>query len=349
VENSVKDNCVKICFVYVTDQRGLGLATMSAMSVGLSQPKPCHVRIFCHKFVPEPDQRLSDAARKLGMQLTFSQIEDRAVEHHKTYNHVTTPSLLKLRAVASLTSDYDRIVFLDNDVLIFRDLEIERLPFGPMPVAAVTDIDFTDTGAQRHHDWGNPRSRGADTGNYFNSGVMIFDSRNWHDDFLADYARALDGHEHGCPYKVDCTSTDQCALNVAFENQWLKLSATYNMQGSAKFTKNWDSATIRHYSGPKKYVPLSPFRNDGRDVRFLNRIFRLLGRPTSKWALIYQLLYSLNCIRNFRMNTPTRNFLYSHELRHGPRTSPERKSLEAAKAPHRATSMDGPSSVSSPS
>jgi len=304
---------MNVCFVYVTDRQGFDLATLSAISLGMSQPRPCHIRIFCHKFLPQPSKDLADAVAKLGINLSFSPVEDAVAEQHETHGHVTTPTLLKLRAVENLVSDYDRVVFLDNDMLVFKDLEIDKLNFGAYPIAAVADMDLADTGVLRHSDWQNDPEQAADIGSYFNAGLLVFESSNWNNDFLACYEAALDRHDHGCSYKIDCTSIDQCALNLVFEDNWLRLSTTYNMQASSKFTESWKTASVRHYCGPRKYVPLSFFRSDRRDVKYLNAIHRLLGRRTSKLAILYELFHALNCIRNQRSSVAIRNLLHALE------------------------------------
>lgn len=300
---------MNVCFVYVTDRQGFDLASLSALSLGMSQPSPCHIRIFCHKFVPQPSKQLLSAVARLGIDLSFSPVEDAAAEQHQTHGHVTTPTLLKLRAVENLVSDYDRVVFLDNDVLVFRNLEIAKLKFGNFPLAAVADMDLADTGVLRTVDLQHTVKPSSDIGSYFNAGVLVFESANWHYDFLTSYEVALDRHDHGCPYKIDCTSIDQCALNAVFEDNWLRLSPTYNMQASAKFTKSWKTASVRHYCGPRKYVPLSFFRSDKRDVDYLNAIHRLLGRPTSSLAIVYELFHAVNRMRNHRGSLPIRNLL----------------------------------------
>lgn len=314
----MKDSIMSVCFAYVTDERGYDLATLSALSLGLSQPRPCHIRIFCHKFMPKAGGRFQAAAERLGIRLSFAPIEDAAAEQHQTHGHVTTPTLLKLRAVENLVATFDRVVFLDNDVLVFEDLKIEAIDFGRHPIAAVADMDLSETGVLRHADPSEP----AHVGGYFNAGFMIFDQANWGHAFLAAYEAALDAHDHGCTYKIDCTSIDQCALNTVFEDNWLELPARYNMQAGAKFTPSWKTASVRHYCGPRKYVPLSLFRSDLRDVRYLNTIHRLMGRPTSPFGAVYEAFNALNRVRNRRNSQPVRTLLRTLDARLDTRTAP---------------------------
>jgi hypothetical protein len=146
--------------------------------------------------------------------------------------------------------------------------------------------------------------------------MMIFAAENWRHEFLEQYSTGLNAHDVACPYKIRCTSIDQCALNSTFADDWLKLSVSYNMQAGAKFTQNWKTASVRHYCGPRKFIPLAPLRSDRRDVEYLNMIHEILGRPTSKLSLGYEFLHFLNSIRNFRNSSPMRNFIIAYERGH---------------------------------
>jgi hypothetical protein len=221
------------------------------------------------------------------------------VEQHKTWGHVTTPTLLKVAAVGELVGGYDRIVYLDNDILVFDDLQIAAIDFGRAPIAAVIDMDLSHTGALRDSVWAYAGGKTDSVGGYFNAGVLIFESGNWQDEFYQKYAAALDHHDIACPYKLECTSIDQCALNSIFENNWVRLSLSYNMQASAKFTRAWRTAAVRHYCGRRKVIPVSMFRNDSRDVRYLNKIRQALGRPVTPVPLLYEIPFRLNAARNY--------------------------------------------------
>jgi lipopolysaccharide biosynthesis glycosyltransferase len=141
---------MKRAFVYVTDERGFELARHSVASLALSQSEPFDIHIFCYQFSPRVPRRFSDAMADLRANLIFHDIGDAAVEGHQTHGHVTTPTLLKPLAVGKLVSDYDRIVYLDNDILVFDDLGVETINFGRTPIAAVIDMDVSDTSWLRH-------------------------------------------------------------------------------------------------------------------------------------------------------------------------------------------------------
>lgn len=306
---------MKTAFVYVTDQRGFELARHSAVSVALSQRAPCDIHVFCHQFAPGEQQALAETLAAHGKRLRLHGISDPEVENHQTCGHVTTPTLLKLAAVGEVigqgdvTGQYDRVVYLDNDVLVVKDLMLDTISFGSAPIAAVIDMDLSTSGVMRHSPWvaGGTAGTAAD---YFNAGFMVFAAGNWRGaEFQAAYAVALHRHDAGCSYKIDCTSIDQCALNSVFARSWIRLPATYNMQAGAKFTGFWKTASVRHYCGPRKFLPLAPFRSDSHDVRMLNRIRRAMRLPEQKFPLLYEVLFQCNVVRNRRPARRMQRFL----------------------------------------
>jgi lipopolysaccharide biosynthesis glycosyltransferase len=298
---------ITVAFVYLTDERGFELARHSAMSLAMSQRAPCSIHIFCYRFVPDPSSQFLQAMANLRASVVFHEISDPAVEHHQTCLHVTTPTLLKPAAVTRLVGQYDRIVYLDSDVLVFEDLMIEDIDFGSMPMAAVVDMDLTETGALHRSGRTSDNGETEVLGSYFNAGFMVFESKNWRSgEFLAQYAAALDQHNIECKYKSNCTSIDQCAMNSVFERNWVRLPMSHNLQAGAKFTRAWKTATVRHYAGGRKFIPVALFRNDSKDVRYLNRIRQAMGMPTTPFPFLFELPYRLNAARKYRNDVPMR-------------------------------------------
>ncbi len=300
---------VTSAFAYVTDERGFELTRHSALSVALSQPQPCHIYIYCYQFTPAGRESLAAVFDQYGTELRFSRIGDPDLERHQTCGHVTTPTLLKLSVAKELIGRYDRVVYLDSDMLVFDDLKVDHISFGSSPVAAVVDLDLSDTGALRRSQWVAGRDDDATTLGYFNAGLLIFASENWTDDCLDTYARALDQHDQGCDYKINCTSIDQCALNKTFEGSWLQLPASFNMQAGAKFEADWQSAAVRHYCGVRKFIPIAPFRNDSRDIRRLNAIRRILGLSTTRFSFMFEAFFRVNAMRKRRGSGAMRRLL----------------------------------------
>ena len=300
---------MKVAFAYVTDERGLELAKHSIVSVALSQPNACDIHLFCYHFSPASLAQFATDLTGLRAKVIAHTISDLEMEQHETWGHVTTPTLLKLSAVDKLFGSYDRVVYFDNDIVVFGDLKIDAIRFGASPIAAVADMDLSDTGAFRDSAWAHGGDKTNALIRYFNAGVLIFESKNWRNEFLSKYAAALDQHDIECLYKIDCTSIDQCAINSVFEDNWVKLPLSYNTQASAKFTSAWQTASVRHYCGTRKVIPVSSFRNDSRDIRYLNDIRQVLGRPKTHFPMLYELMFRLNALRNYSGDLAVRRYM----------------------------------------
>jgi lipopolysaccharide biosynthesis glycosyltransferase len=288
----------------------MGLLQHSAVSLALSQKHGCDIHIFCYRFEPHDQDVLQVALNDLGSTVTLHQIADEELERYQTRGHVTRPALLRLLAVERLIGSYDRIVYLDNDVLVLADLTIEALEFGSRPVAAVVDMDLTRTGAIMVG--GGHSSTAGRPPQYFNSGFLICEAKNWRPramEFRDRYVSALQQHDLRCPYKIACTSIDQCAANSIFSGEWLALPVSYNMQATAKFTPYWRTASVRHYCGLRKFFPASLFRNDGRDIALLNQIRRRLMLPRAGVPLCYELPFRFNFARKYLRNKELRRFI----------------------------------------
>jgi lipopolysaccharide biosynthesis glycosyltransferase len=297
-------------FIYVTDIRGFDLALYSAMSVALSQGSHCNICIYCHKFMPAQAAMLTHAFARVGTNLLFHDISAPELEDRPMPPHIKKTALYKLYAVDKALEEFEVVTYLDNDILVFGKLDIKDIECEDKSMAAVVDMDLSETGVLRRLN-GRVATAGGQQFHYFNSGVMFFFKKNWNGShFLTKYREALDIHDIKCKYKISCALTDQCALNMTFEGMWHRLSCTYNMQASAKFTSFWQSAAVRHYCGPRKFLPISLFRSDRRDIQHITNVRNALGLPPGRYLYIaFDILYKLNYLRNYHRSHSIKRLL----------------------------------------
>ena len=137
----------------------------------------------------------------------------------------------------------DRVIFLDADMLVNKDLgELWAIDLGDAPVAAVNDY-FTpylntretigrptncDRVPEKSLPVPNYRELGlSGAAGYFNAGVMLINLARWRElDVLhqaLDLLRAHRAHVRYC---------DQYALNVLFSEQWLPLDPRWNQNSN---------------------------------------------------------------------------------------------------------------------
>lgn len=271
--------------VWVTDERGLGLAEHSVAVALLTQgATPC--LIFCVGFEPPVATNLTAAAERRGNIVEYRRLAQREVSQklytaRESHKHVSPAAASKMDALWALKGEFDRALYVDSDVLLMEDFGLERVEFDGLALAAV--YDFGKVG-ELGDDVGF-HTRCAENGlspHYFNSGVLAVDLSALSELHVDAYQDALSQHRKRCGYNPSCSCVDQCAWNMAFAWKWKRLSIADNFQACAIFNDGWRKAKARHYVGPIKFIPIKKWRNDKRDTDLIRSAQIALGLPPAK-------------------------------------------------------------------
>jgi lipopolysaccharide biosynthesis glycosyltransferase len=200
-------------------------------------------------------------------ELRLRHIENRFCNVAIWPSHLTSASLLRLR-LPSVLKDIDRVVYLDCDLVVLKDIttlyDTDLLGF---PLAAC--LDFWLTGAPpfappgwdvgKWHKFLSEVVRLADTKSYFNAGVMVMDLKRFRDTSLIHSAeRFLEQTNYGTPF------VDQEALNHVVDGAFVRLDSRWNILAALGHSDPW----IVHYAGPSK-----PWSCEGRRITLWNRQF----------------------------------------------------------------------------
>jgi hypothetical protein len=162
------------------------------------------------------------------------------------YARLLLPELVPLR----------RILYLDADVLVLRNLEeIHEMALDGCLAAAARDLvpTFGERFGERCAAFGLEPG-----GAYFNSGVMLIDLEGWRRERV--HMRAFE--ELGSGKRFDCA--DQCALNLVMHGRIKRLPALWNSfyQLCSSDDHDWDESRVIHYASPWKpwlyYDPRPP-------------------------------------------------------------------------------------------
>lgn len=154
-------------------------------------------------------------------------------------------ALLRLKLNTYMSKTYQRILYLDSDVLAESNCkEIFEIELHGKPFGAVESIAMLP--------WINKKSASylssigmTKTASYFNSGVMIFDWKKTLNNNLLAHSFSLLKQNPNFPFQ------DQDALNAAANGNWQKLSHHWNV---TKKTADYLSLkpTFRHFNGRLK-------------------------------------------------------------------------------------------------
>jgi lipopolysaccharide biosynthesis glycosyltransferase len=220
-------------------------------------------------------------------ELRLRQIENRFHRAAIWPSHLTAATLLRL-LLPSVLNDIDRVVYLDCDLVVLKDIttlyDTDLLDF---PLAACLDFWLTGAppfappivgwGVEEWHKFLSEVVRLADCKAYFNSGVLVMDLKRFRNTGLINAAEEFLEQTN---YKT--VFVDQDALNHVINGAFVRLDSRWNVLGNrsetdlnnadckiaASVAPSHSDPWIIHYAGPYK-----PWSCEGRQVMFWNRRF----------------------------------------------------------------------------
>jgi lipopolysaccharide biosynthesis glycosyltransferase len=205
-------------------------------------------------------------------------------------DHASTSAYLRLLLPKLLPDAIDRVLYLDSDLLVRRDVgQLWKVPHAGAPVVAVQDYGMPwfdaarvsrDFALQRKYlVSARPVANYAELGlrgeaPYFNSGVMVMDLAAWRREGLSEACLACveQNREHLYLW-------DQYALNVVLADRWSEADPRWNFNAQLRKTPSWRHSGLRrnnyglamqdpwivHYCSAKKpwhYFCDHPYRDD---------------------------------------------------------------------------------------
>lgn len=223
-------------------------------------------------------------------------VDESTVAGVPLWGRMPVATYFKLLVADRMPAEIDRVIWLDCDLLVNRDIaELWDLDLHDSPVAAAQDrlVPFASSrgGIQSRSSHGI-----SDRAKYFNAGVMLIDLARWRAEKFAerslDYLRA---------HWKSVAFWDQEGLNVALSGKWMELSSGWNRNVSVPGDRalgNLDGC-ILHFAGR-----LKPWLYKIRDpefslyLRYLDRTSWKGSRPARGLAPAIISLYERSGIRS---------------------------------------------------
>jgi lipopolysaccharide biosynthesis glycosyltransferase len=297
-----------IAVVYISDKNYHDLTQYSLASIARLHKVPLDFKFFQVDYSQEISPKLRKMAHARGHQIEVMPADfvtpADAIEYNKKdhgyYSYVTA---LKARAIDAVVKQYNRVLYIDGDVLAFEDIHLERLDGFDQLFAAIFDISKGEE-LKENLRTGSARLNGLSE-DYFNAGVIMINSKKWIEQGVAKkFADVLKKHEEDyCPYFGECICSDQCVLNIIANGDWLRLPLFMNALQSMVYTKYWKNAYLRHYTGPRKFLSMRIQNCDPRAYKLVRTISVESGLPYyQKRQYDGGLIHWLNGIRR-RANT----------------------------------------------
>ncbi len=220
-------------------------------------------------------------------ELRLRQIENRVHCVATWPSHLTAATLLRLQ-LPSVLKDIDRVVYLDCDLVVLKDItplyDTDLLDF---PLAACLDFWLTGAppfappivgwGVGEWHKFLSEVVWIADHRAYFNAGVLVMDLKRFRNTGLIHAAEEFLEQTN---YKT--VYVDQDALNHVVNGAFVRLDSRWNVLGNrsetdfnnadreiaASASRSHSDPWIIHYAGPYK-----PWSCEGRRITLWNRQF----------------------------------------------------------------------------
>lgn len=188
----------------------------------------------------------------------------------------------RIPAIDQLAETYDRILYLDTDLVISSESAIALLSIDlkDMKLAAVRDVHQSIETDRKVAEFS---TIGLENAAYFNAGVLIIDGKKWRE--AGALNRIL---EIGRKYPAAMKTHDQSLLNIYAYKNWLEISPIWNWQISSRNTYLIEkfNAQVLHFIGKNKLWSSNPkskyvckYRDQYR--KFLHDVYQQNAEPTS--------------------------------------------------------------------
>lgn len=223
---------ILIPIALVTDDNYV-MPTVVCLQSMLANKKPeSHYKI--HIFtdnISEKSVELLNNMSKENFDIEIIKFDNKYRNFNNTNLYITNATFIRFD-VPNILEQYDKILYLDVDMIIKGDLsELYQKDIGETYAGVVCDIGelfykLTDR---------------TNVDNYFNAGMILYNAKRYREEGICE--KLIDIYKN--QYKK-LLLMDQDALNIAFKNQITMLSPIYNFQQSC--SEYWKNKVVKYYN-----------------------------------------------------------------------------------------------------
>ena len=244
-------------------------ATIASILANSAQSDKIFINVLSSDLSYQSKCNLDDLSKIKDFKLNFYNVDDELFKNYQTPSYINSSSSLYRYLIPTIAPQYDKILYLDSDVIVKGSLsELFRTDLDENYIAGVEDA---------HNIMAIKRLKlnSSIEEPYFNSGVLLINAKKWREDNLLD--KLFEQTNKLNPKMLE--QTDQDAINIVCKSKKTILHPKYNLLScfNDKFLftsyskEEVDSALkspiIVHYSGDKKpwhinTIPLNDFYYD---------------------------------------------------------------------------------------
>lgn len=211
------------CIVFSTDANYVSQTCVAIASYALHNPKGRFPVIVIHSGLDSHlESLIFYTAEVFGLEVKLLAVDMGwasvfPVSFRRGCSHVALMTYAKMIALDHISSEYERVIILDSDLLITGDLSgLSRYPLQGCAIAAVRDFMRPDLSHRR-------LSLSGTDPFYFNAGVLLVDPKKWHEgNPMRHLPDIISTHGSRIMY------TEQDILNILFQQRTRELPAVYN-------------------------------------------------------------------------------------------------------------------------
>ena len=181
-------------------------------------PLECHV--LADGFCEQTRRRVAESIPAGSATISWARVDVELFRVYATMDHISPVTYARLLIPTVFGSDVSRVLYLDADILVLKDLKpLFEAHLDGAVVGAVLDgmdsrLKANKPGLERV-----PRVYA-----YFNAGVLLIDLDRWRKEAISEKAMGyLSAHP-------DSPFSDQDALNVVCDGRWMRLDEQWNFQ-----------------------------------------------------------------------------------------------------------------------
>jgi lipopolysaccharide biosynthesis glycosyltransferase len=264
--------------------------------------KALHFHLFMQNVSDANKSKIAQLVSDL-VSLTEYDINDKLQIHTNNTKYFPVSACLRIIAPLIISKDINKLLYVDSDTLCLGSLEqLFNTNLTDQVVAAVPDVENTQKSQCKKFE--------IEYGNYFNSGVILYNIENWNQ--LDVTNKALNLLNEGVAYKFP----DQDVLNLLLKDKVYYLPRKYNnitvltVEGNEDLKVSDNAIFIHYVSGSKpwfrlyltpvyqQYINGSPWRDtslllaNNKSPSTTRRYAKILSNEGKYWrAFLYYTLY----------------------------------------------------------
>lgn len=176
-----------------------------------------HIHIFSFDISEKNQKLIRDFTEKYGNEVSFYFFNDKGIRFPNIgNNHISRETYIRLFSPDFLPSDIDRILYLDVDLLVMKDIEeLYNTEMEDCVIAGIEDYPQED----RPKRLGIPAECG-----YFNAGVMMINLKMWRKFNLTPASKEILNNT-----KIELKHHDQDVLNMLCHDKWKRIPFRWNI------------------------------------------------------------------------------------------------------------------------